>query len=132
MGGVNPFLFSQLCLYHYAEISKEHNFGVQSIYHKTDNGIQSNPCKLAHLAKKVQPPFLRKDGLIGQVTIGNRQQPICIPVNSTTTILECTNKLPLRTICLVDQVEHHNLPFGIVVSMSVANPKGKGYVYYNN
>ena len=23
--GVNPFLFSQLCLYHYAEISKEHD-----------------------------------------------------------------------------------------------------------
>ena len=31
--GVNPLLFSQLCLYYYAEISKEHDYGVQSIYH---------------------------------------------------------------------------------------------------
>ena len=26
--GVNPLLFSQLCLYHYADISKEYNFGM--------------------------------------------------------------------------------------------------------
>ena len=26
--GVNPFLFSQLCLYHYAEITKDHDYGV--------------------------------------------------------------------------------------------------------
>ena len=33
--GVNPLLFSQLCLYYYAEISREHDYGVQSIYHQT-------------------------------------------------------------------------------------------------
>ena len=49
---VNPLLFSQLCLYHYAKISKEHNLGVQAIYHQTSNDIQSTPSKLAHLAKK--------------------------------------------------------------------------------
>ena len=37
--GVNPILFSQLCLYYYAEISKEHDYGVQSIYHQTDKDI---------------------------------------------------------------------------------------------
>ena len=41
LGGVNPLLFSQLCLYHYAEISKEHNLGVWSMYHQTSNDIQS-------------------------------------------------------------------------------------------
>ena len=41
--GVNPLLFSQLCLYHYAEISKEHNLGLQSIFHQTRNDIQSTP-----------------------------------------------------------------------------------------
>ena len=76
LGGVNPLLFSQLCLYHYAEISKEQDFGVKSIYHQTDKDIKSTPSKLAYLAKrKVQPSFLGKDGLIGQVTIGNKQQP---------------------------------------------------------
>ena len=52
LGGVNPPLFSQLCLHHYAEISKEHNLGVQSICHHTGNDIQSTPRKSAHLAKK--------------------------------------------------------------------------------
>ena len=36
--GVNPFLFSQLCLYYYAEISREHDYGVQSVYNQTDEG----------------------------------------------------------------------------------------------
>ena len=34
--GVNPLLFSNLCLCHYTEISKEHDYGVLSVYHQTD------------------------------------------------------------------------------------------------
>ena len=52
LAGVNPLLFSQLCLYYYAEISKEHDYGVQSIYHQTDKDTTSTPSKLADLAKK--------------------------------------------------------------------------------
>ena len=51
LAGVNPLLFSQLCLYHCAEISKEHDYGVQSAYHQTDKDDIS-PKKSAHLAKK--------------------------------------------------------------------------------
>ena len=50
LAGVNQLLFSQLCLYYYAEISKEHDYGVQSIYHQTYKDIIS-PEKSAHLAK---------------------------------------------------------------------------------
>ena len=78
------------------------------------------PLKSAPLAKKVQPSFIRKDGLIGLVTIGTKQQPICIPGNSTITILGCTSKLPPRVTCLV---EHHNLPLGIVINQCMATPK---------
>ena len=49
--GVNPLLFSQLCLYHYTEIAREHDYGVQSVYHQTEQNDMS-PKKLAHLAKK--------------------------------------------------------------------------------
>ena len=59
-GGVNPFLFSQLCLYHYAELSRDHEYGVQSIYHQNDKDIESTPSKLAHLAKKPNHLFLGK------------------------------------------------------------------------
>ena len=123
--GVNSLLFSQLCLYYYAEISKEHNYGVQSIYHQTDKDVIS-PEKSAHLAKKkVQPPFIRKDGFTGQVTIGTKQQPICIPSNSTITILGCANKLPPRVTCLVGQAEHHNSPLGIEMNCCMATPKAR-------
>ena len=85
-----------------------------------------SPKKLAHLTKKkAQPSFIRKDGLIGQVTIGTKQQPICIPGISTITIPGCTNKLPLRITCLVEQVVHHNLPLGIVINQCVAMPKAR-------
>ena len=69
--------------------------------------------------KKVQPSFIRKDGLIGHITIGTNQQPICIPGNSTITILGCTNKLPPRITCLVEQVEHHNLLLSIWINQCV-------------
>ena len=29
--GVNSLLFSQLCLYYYAEVTKDHGYGVQSV-----------------------------------------------------------------------------------------------------
>ena len=49
--GGNPLIFSQLCLYYYADISKEDDYGVQSIYHQTNKDIAS-PRKSAHLATK--------------------------------------------------------------------------------
>ena len=39
--GVYQLLFSQLCLYYYAEVMKDHNHGVQSVYHQTDRRTNS-------------------------------------------------------------------------------------------
>ena len=39
--GVNPLLFYQLCLYHYAEITKDQDYGVQSVYQQTDKKDKS-------------------------------------------------------------------------------------------
>ena len=122
--GVNPLLFSQFCLYHYAEIAKYHDYGVQSVYHQTDKKDISPKNQMTWL-KKAQPSFTDKDGLIGQVTIGTKQQPICISGNSTITILGHTNKLPPRIKCLVEQAEHHNLPLGIVINRCMAIPKAR-------
>ena len=77
------------------------------------------------MAKQIQPSFIRKDGLIGQVTIGTKQQPICIPGNCTITILGCTNKLPSKVTCLVEQVEHYNLPLCIVINWCMAILKAR-------
>ena len=86
--GGNPLLFSQLCLFHYAETLEDHTMGVQSICHHS--GIDNN-WKLTHLAKiKAQPPFNRKNGFKGQVTVGNKKEPICIPRSLAITTLAHT------------------------------------------
>ena len=51
LAGVNPLLFSQLFLYFYAEISREHDYGVQSIYHQTDKDNISPKNQLTWLKK---------------------------------------------------------------------------------
>ena len=35
------------------------------------------------------------------------------------------NKIPPKTTCLVEQVQHHNLPLGIVINMCVATTKAR-------
>ena len=75
--------------------------------------------------KKARPSFIGKDGLIGQVVIGNKQQPICIPGNSTITILGCTSKVPPRITCLVEQGEHYNQPLGMVINQCMVIPKAR-------
>ena len=59
------------------------------------------------------------------MTIGTKQQPICIPSRSTITILACTSKLPSRITCLVEQVEHHNLLLDIVINRCMATLKAR-------
>ena len=98
---------------------------MQFIYHQTDKDTKSTPRKLANLAKNVQPSFIGKDELLGHVATGTEQQPICISSNSTITISGCTNKLPPRMTCLVEQVEHHNLPLAIVINQCVAILKAR-------
>ena len=49
--GVNPLLFSQLCLYYYAEITKDQDYGMQSVYHQTDKKDKSPKNQLNCLRK---------------------------------------------------------------------------------
>ena len=121
--GVNPLLFSQLCIIMLRSqkimIMECDLFSTRQI-----KRICPHKNQLTWL-KKVQPSFIRKDGLIGQVTIGDKQQPICIPGNSTITIMGCTNWLPSKVTCLVEQAEHHNLLHGIVINQCMAMPKAR-------
>ena len=94
------------------------------IYHQRNIDSISATAKLAHLAKrKVQWPFIRRHGLIGQDTKGSKQQLVCIPRNPAITILRNTNKLWPRTTCLVEQAEHHNLSLGTMGTRCVSIPK---------
>ena len=75
--------------------------------------------------KKDQLSFRGKDGAIGQVTIGSKQNPVFIPGNSAITVPGQTNKIPPKITCLVEQAQHHNLPLGIVINRCVATTKAR-------
>ena len=62
---------------------------------------------------------------IGQVTIDSKKNPVCIPGNSVTTMLEHMNKIPSKVTCQVQQAEHHNLPLGIIVNRHVTKTKAR-------
>ena len=108
--GVNPLLFSQLCVYHHANTDNNNKLGVNI----------NDLCK-----KKDQRNFDDVTGHIGQVTIGSKKNPICIPGNSSITVLGHTTKVHPKAVCLVEQAEHHNLPQGIVVNRCVATVKSR-------
>ena len=75
--------------------------------------------------KKDQQNFDDATRHIGQVTIGSRENPICIPWNSVITVPGHTTKIQPKAVCLVKQAEHHNLPQGIVVNRCVAKVKSR-------
>ena len=55
--------------------------------------------------------------------VGSKKNPVCIPRNSIITMPGCTNKIPTKVTCLVEQAEHNNLPLGIIVNRCVARTK---------
>ena len=69
--------------------------------------------------------FRRNNGAIGQITIGSKQNPVCVPGNSAITVLGQTSKISPRITCLVEQAQHHNLPPGIVINSCVATTKAR-------
>ena len=75
--------------------------------------------------KKDQLNFRRKDGAIGQVTIGSELNPVCVPGNLAITVPGQTNKILPRITCLVEQAQHHNLLPGIVINRCVATTKAR-------
>ena len=84
---------------------------------KTSN--LGSPPKTDDLSKK------RKDGAIGQVTIGSKQNPVCVPGNLAITVLGQTNKISTKITCLVEQAQHQNLPPDIVINRCVATTKAR-------
>ena len=64
-----------------------------------------------------------EDEPAGTVTIGMNKQPICVPGNSTITVLGKLSKLVKNGSYLVESAAHNNLPSGVVVNRSYATSK---------
>ena len=113
-------LFSQLCIFYHSNIWKNNTLGATSEV-MSQNIKSSKSLKMDDLSKKKDRlNFRRKDGAIGQVTIGSELNPVCVPGNLAITVLGQTNKILPRITCLVEQAQHHNLLPGIVINRCVA------------
>ena len=123
--GVNPLLFSQLCIFHRSNTDNSNGLGVSSNPVSQQSEQISSPKTDDLFKKKDQQNFDNVTGHIGQVTIGAKKNPICIPGNSSITVLGHTTKVHPKAVCLVEQAEHHNLPQGIVVNRCVATVKSR-------
>ena len=64
-----------------------------------------------------------EDEPAGTVTIGMNKQPICVPGNSTITVLGKLSKLVKNGSYLVESAVHNNLPSGVVVNCSYTTSK---------
>ena len=64
-----------------------------------------------------------EDEPAGTVTIGINKQPICVPGNSTITVLGKLSKLVKKGSYMVELAAHNNLPSGVVVNCSYVTPK---------
>ena len=128
--GVNPLLFSQLCVFHYSDVWKNNTLG-------TTSGVMSQHIKISKsletddLSKKDRLNFRGKDGAKGQVTIGSKQNPICVPGNLAITVPGQTSKISSKVTCLVEQAQHHILPLGIVIKQVCGHNKDKEYAYHS-
>ena len=123
--GVNPLLFSQLCVFHHSNTNNSNRLGVSSNPVSQQTEQKSSPTSDDLFKKKDQQNFDNVTGHIGQVMIGSKNSPICIPGNSVITVLGHTTRVHPKAVCLVEQAEHHNLPQGIVVNRCVATVKSR-------
>ena len=62
---------------------------------------------------------------MGKVIVGRKQEPLCIPGNSTITVPGAIKRSLHGATCLVEQAVHSNLPLGIIVIKCLAHPKAK-------
>ena len=55
--------------------------------------------------------------------IGQQYEPIHMPANSTLTVMGPTSKIPYIKSCLIEMVEHSNVPNTVVINRGNVHPR---------
>ena len=153
--GLDPLFFSCIVLYYHSEKDRENSkvggqdnvkkgvgaahvasshvehddsdIGPESYKKSNTSGSKSNfPNK-----KKVGPPKNDLGGFAGQVKIGDRRNPICLPANSSKTIVGKVPKVDKKQTYMVESTDDSNLPLGVSINNTLVVPSrfwtGFGY-----
>ena len=150
--GLDPLFFSCIVLYYHSEKEKENSkvggqdnvkkgvgaahvasshvehdgsdIGPESYKKSNTSGFKSNfPNK-----KKVGPPKNNLGGYAGRVKIGDRRNPICLPANSSKTIVGKVPKVDKKQTYMVESTDDSNLPLGVSINNTLVVPSRSGLV----
>ena len=78
--------------------------------------------------KKFQNDSGDLGGFAAQVTVGDKRNPMCIPANSSKTIIGKVPRVDQKLTYLVEKTEDSNLPIGIGVNNTLVTPSKSGLV----
>ena len=133
---VHPLIFAELCMYYHAKMGESEpqdsqNFRGVSAGATANFTTPQNNSESRHLKKNSN--FKRKKqngnkkvlddlGYRGQVMVGNRHQPICIPGNSSKVLVGRADKLAINQNCLMEIAECSNLPSGVILNRDYVRP----------
>ena len=106
--GVNPLIFSQLCIYYYADVVPAVVNEIQDedglVYTK-----ETTKNKKGNIIDKKHQNFVSsEDEPAGTVTIGVNNQPICVPGNATIMVSGKLLKLVTKGSYMVELAVHNN------------------------
>ena len=78
--------------------------------------------------KKVGPPKTDLRGFADRVKIGDRQNPICLPANTSKTIVGKVPKVDKKQTYMVESTDDSNLPLGVSINNTLVIPSRSGLV----
>ena len=67
-------------------------------------------------------------GFAGRVTMGDKHHPMCIPANSSKTIIGKVPRVDWKVTYLVEKTKDSNLPIGVGVNNTLVTPSKSGLV----
>ena len=149
---IDPLFFSCIVLYYYSEKEKENfkvggqdnvkrgvgaahmassrvehdssDIGPDAQENKRDTGSKSNfPNK-----KKARSPKNDLGGFAGRVKIGDRRNLICLPANTSKTIIGKVPKVDKKLTYMVEKTDDSNLPLGVSINNTLVVPSRSGLV----
>ena len=78
--------------------------------------------------KKIYDHETNLGGFAGRVSIGDIRNPICIPANSSKTVICQTARVNRKKSFMVESTESSNLPLGVGVNNTLVTPSKSGLV----
>ena len=149
---IDPLFFSCIVLYYFSEKEKENSkvkdqdnvnrgegeahAASSRVEHDDDDinpekhearkekGSKSNfPSK-----KKFKSPKKDLGGFAGRVKVGDRRNPICLPANTSKTIVGKVPKVDKKKTYMVESTDDSNLPLGVSINNTLVVPSRSGLV----